>query len=71
MNVVFFSQKFIKEQYTKVINLLLVTVYVLNIRCTNSFLFLIFCFQGKPGDKGQKGDSGSPGIDVFSVAKVI
>jgi hypothetical protein len=26
--------------------------------------------QGRPGEKGQKGDLGNPGIDVFSQVKV-
>lgn len=26
--------------------------------------------QGRPGDKGQKGELGSPGFDVFSAVKV-
>lgn len=27
-------------------------------------------FQGRPGDKGQKGELGSPGFDVFAAVKV-
>lgn len=31
---------------------------------------LRFIFQGRPGDKGQKGELGNPGFDVFSAVKV-
>lgn len=30
----------------------------------------LFCSQGRPGDKGQKGELGSPGFDVLSAVKV-
>jgi len=30
----------------------------------------LLCSQGRPGDKGQKGELGSPGFDVLSAVKV-
>lgn len=32
--------------------------------------FLLTMFQGRPGDKGQKGELGSPGFDVYAAVKV-
>lgn len=46
------------------------------ITCTNGrhlFINLIqnkFFLQGRPGDKGQKGDSGNPEFDVYWAVKV-
>lgn len=33
-------------------------------------ILILFNFQGRAGDKGQKGEGGSPGFDVFSAVKV-
>lgn len=30
----------------------------------------MFLFQGRPGEKGQKGELGSPGFDVYAAVKV-
>jgi len=35
--------------------------------CNTQYLL---CSQGRPGDKGQKGELGSPGFDVLSAVKV-
>lgn len=36
----------------------------------SSSKYINIIFQGRAGDKGQKGELGSPGYDVFSAVKV-